>query len=269
MLRNKQQLIVILFLTLLITVSPASAPKPLFTPSWKTGDWWLVKEMLPHVPIPGEPEEFGYLYWHFEVKGTEIVNGRDCYVVEKRLLPRDEYECFPGEKDILYFQKDNLFIVRKVTYQYSQGRLQPPVTVNYSYGTPPPIFSEEMRVPIFPLRETPKTVEFSLFDTDASSAYLRQMVAIKKFKVAPVGLKEGDAHGDRVLRSAEKVYYEVVFERGNEEEGKIVPVDFNLQMWCKNLPWRLYEEYGQYINGERKIKMKSWLIDTNVEKRQK
>ena len=76
-------------------------------------------------------------------------------------------------------------------------------------------------------------------------------------------LDEGDTAKGRVVRPT-GVVYQVREEMG----GNLVPGPFSgepritqsLQIWCEGQPWRLYEEYVQYIGKKRFVTERSWLI---------
>lgn len=71
-----------------------------WSPKWRIGDWWIVKFRGAYLPFhgPDSPEE----YWRvrpakfmYRVTGIKRVRGRDCFVLEERIMPfRDDAVSF-------------------------------------------------------------------------------------------------------------------------------------------------------------------------------
>jgi hypothetical protein len=228
-----------------------------YAPQWHVGDWWMVSEQMPRITGRG---------WHlqtnrYDVLGIEKVNGRDCFVLQRKF--GDTTSAREGVRFLYYIRTDNWRVIRMGTYLRQAGEIHGPGVSNYPDG---------MRgfhpfgawFPLFPLDTA--TVQDSAFHLDTltyGAADLRQFSGIADTALLNRYLSGADSSGARPVQPRGGAMFSVLSEVGVPRDSIIVPVDYNLQLWSRNYPWRLYEEWGQYEpegSSIRQARSRSWLV---------
>ena len=229
-----------------------------YAPKWHVGDWWVVKTWQFYT-VSCKPE---WDYTRYEIVGLEKVGNRDCFVLETRFQGRPDGA--PARtKNMFSVRRDDWLVVRRVRTDMYNDTLLAPTTEDCPRGLFGPFQAGEPRLPRFPLQPGDPDTAFKLQRRDDGSALLREISRIADPALVKRMLDEGDTAKGRVVRPT-GVVYQVREEMG----GNLVPGPFSgepritqsLQIWCEGQPWRLYEEYVQYIGKKRFVTERSWLI---------
>jgi hypothetical protein len=254
-------------LTLLLSGATAARGSSFtWIPTWKTGDSWMIKELVPSMSGLADAPEWRFQNRTYDVQGTTKVGRTDCYVLEMQWGRWDERR--PRAKSIYYLRRSDLKVVREDVYHLYDGKLQPPVRIDYGNGEDGPFFmTGGPRWPRFPLDSIPqRDTVFRIFMDTSMSDLERQGVSRIPATSAEHWLVAGDSAEDPALRSRDKVLFRVLMEEGTYDSSGITPVGYSLQLWSRDEPWRLYEEWGSYRDDASRLSSREWLIQSNRRK---
>lgn len=235
-----------------------AAPRQ-YVPAWKAGDWWVTKVW--------QQIENGSSLWHLERYDVDViakVDTSDCFVLKERLQSYKGTVMQVGSD--IYVRRSDLRVVRRVTFGYGNDRRLLADTSNYPSGQFGPLAGGEPRLPRFPLRLGGKAdTVFRPRQRNDSSMLVREMAGVAAPAVVKRLLDDGDTTDRRVVRPAGKVY-EARCESSSELQSDSTPatkrITQSLQLWCKEQPWRLYEELAQYDGPQpiRSVVERTWLV---------
>jgi hypothetical protein len=234
-----------------------------YAPKWHAGDWWIVKTWWEHQSsLRGIVWEWRYM--RYDVAGIEKVGQNDCYVVELRGDRQPNIRRDGTAGAFFYVRTNNWRAIRTREAVYSSGKRVQWDVRNYPLGLFGP-FVAEPRLPRFPLQLTGRDTVFGRERRDEFYADLREISRPADSALVERLLAEGDTAGGQVVRPKGAVY-EVRSELG----GDLIPgsptgdrdIVQSLQLWCDDLPWRLFEELVGYSgpNGTRSVTERSWLV---------
>jgi len=256
----------------------APEARPLYSPKWQVGDWWVVKTL--------RLSETGWSRWEWErtrcdVARLDNVGGHDCLVLEVRYQGPGGTAHDPPV--LFYVMADSWLVIRHEYTCAALGTVRRIVEDSPSgLAGPEP---SEPRLPHFPLRLSNVDTTFSLKDLDRGSAYLREVSSIADSVLVRCLLDDGDTAelfkstmGDgagRVMRPTSIVYQvrnesggnlgsdELGGEGWNRYPSGERRVEQSLQFWSEDLPWRAYEQLVQYNGpkpGKPYVVERSWLV---------
>ena len=227
-------------------------------PQWKIGDWWIIKTrgtIWVGPPISKPPDINNLPPWrlYYKVIGIEKINGQECFAVEQRRLPIDEY--LPELKTVYYFRKDNLQIVRISSYGYSQGKLQNPSSVNYKYKYKSPFVGNMDFFPSFPLVYKGAEAEsLALKRSDPNQAMVSQIVSVRRIEEFNKMIMASDT----IYASEGDCYYVHIETWAPDTARRLIETK---EIWIPTLPWYLYSETSVYGDGKMTPLFKRWLAD--------
>lgn len=159
-------------------------------PEWQAGDWWVLSKQVEafrvigrRYSLLGRPEKI-----RFEITGIEQVNGRDCFVVEMKIMPTEGGRLWWW---VFYFQRDDFKLVKEVYYSYSHGKLERSPFIGYEYTQSVAIAGQgrPVNVPAFPLACKVARAD-SLFGgrRNPSYSFITQSVSRGKLRISMSGL---------------------------------------------------------------------------------
>jgi hypothetical protein len=156
-----------------------------------------------------------------------------------------------------------LLVVRQVLVYTYQDTLRAD-RLDRPRGMFGPFQEGQIRLPRFPLRPGDPDTTFKLRVLDDCAAYLREVSSAPDPASVKELLEEGDTLGVRVVRPT-GVVYEVREELGGNLDPPFTSeknITQSLQLWSTDQPWRLYEEYVNYLGDERhrRVVERSWLV---------
>ena len=229
-----------------------------YAPHWQVGDWWVTKVW--------QQFEGGSWLWHLErcdVAAIAKVDSSDCFVLKIR-VQSSKGNLVPTGSDF-YVRISDWRVVRRVTTRARASGLLPPDTSNYPLGLFGP-YKDEPRLPQFPLQlGTKADTMFRLRQRNDSSALMREISRFADPALVKRLLDDGDTTGRHVVRPTGTVY-QVWSEMESDLKSDSTPgakrITQSLQLWCKDWPWRLYEELVQYDGPKptRWVAERTWLI---------
>jgi hypothetical protein len=206
--------------------------------------------------------------WRYDVLGTEKIEGKNCFVLQKKV--GDTTPAQDGPRSLYYVRTDNWRIVREVEYFWQHGKLLGPNTLNCPQGMFGP-FPGEPRLPLFPLdTASVRDSTFRQYHVARFWARLRQFSGPADSTLLNRYCEEPDTSGGRPVPSGGSRVLFALSELGDSQHPSrslgdsngIVPADYSIQLWNSDYPWCLYEELGQYAreSGARLSEERSWLI---------
>ena len=233
-----------------------------YAPNWHVGDWWVTKKLGQILTDCGI--EWLTEYTRYEILGVEKVGDRDCFVLEVR--PQSRPDGAPAKiRQVFYVRRDDWLVVRwKWTLTFGDSLL-PERTEDCPLGLFGPVHAAEPRLPRFPLRLDDPDTTFKLKRRHHGKIEMREISTLADRGAVNRFLDEGDSANVRVVRPTGPVYQVRVEAGGNLAPGPLADyqqIVQSLQLWCDNLPWRLYEEIVTYV-GVRRVRSlneRTWLI---------
>lgn len=224
-----------------------------YTPQWKVGDWWVVKEWNPGMAS-------GWQHKRYDVLRTEKLGEDACYVLQYG----DTASPGSGTRTLYYVRCDNWLTVRSDDYLENQGQVIGPIAMDFPDGMFGP-FPAEPLMPPFPLdpatsRSAAKVIHGGGGPLDPLRRYslLADSAALSSYRADP------DSAAGRPVQPRTGSIYVAMSElvTPSDSEGLEVPFRYNLQLWSGDCPWRLYEELGDCdpVTGARQPEEQSWLI---------
>ena len=232
-------------------------------PKWQVGDWWIVKRIVEGSRFTGRsyPQWSDSILFRFEVTGVDQVNGKECYVLERRYWPIGQLTP-PEVRTAFFLYKDDLCLVRLTDYSYSKKLLKP-YSIDYkcnrgiTFGVG---VGGWINLPAFPLTyEGIKAVSLAKPPSDPRASYVTQNVT-----TCNIGNFSQQLADSQIVKDPSgTLCYHVILEGGGskEDRGKM-GVNYTEQVWSQQLPWYLYEEVGHKSpEGTKKLWRKTWLID--------
>jgi hypothetical protein len=233
-------------------------------PNWKVGDWWTIKTKSAYRIInssqkPSDIDTFQPYEIYYKVIGVENIKGSDCFAVEQRRLPIDE--SFPEKRNVYYFRKSNLQIVRITDYSYEGGKLREPYSVDYKYDYKVPFISTNLDLNVFPsfplVYEGDETESLAIKRFDLQNSLVTQTVTILEIEE----FNEMTEAVDKIFAS-QKDCYHVQIEQWYPDSvrSSLKILDFR-GIWIPSLPWFLYCERIRPENGKFIPLLESWLAD--------
>jgi hypothetical protein len=206
------------------------------SPTWHAGDRWVVKSTYYHAekasPYWSEP-----LFWQFEVKGQEMLEGKNCMVIEAHGIPEvDEwgrlYLALPGMAPVLLEGHMRSHGEEKIVRTAFEGEKPLPVT--------PHISTIPFVLPAFPV---------AVPEGDAASLSSRHIV---KGHSASRGCIGSSSEIDQKVEAAGSPGAEglpdltgAVSPAGSLYRVTLqAPREKITQYWAEDLPWFLYSEDG-------------------------
>jgi hypothetical protein len=245
-----------LFACLCFTSLFRPAPRP-FAPDWKVGDWWVTKVL--------QLFENKSFLWHlerYEITDTVKVDNSDCFVLKIRLQSSKGHVSPVGSD--FYVRRSDWRIVRRVKISVNRLKLLSADTTDYPSGHFGPLVGEP-RLPRFPLQfgRRADTLQRLVINAD-SSVVVREVAGRADAAMVQRVLADGDTTGRKVVRPTGVV--EVVrSEATGEPDSSGTPQRIqSLQLWCREQPWRLYEELVRYSGAEStgQVIEQTWLLDS-------
>ena len=239
---------------LVVAVFVPSSGLSQYTPQWKAGDWWVVKEWNPGLAS-------GWQHKRYDVLRTEKLGDNACYVLQYG----DTASPGSGTRTLYYVRCDNWQTVRSDDYLESQGQTIGPVAMDFPDGMFGP-FPAEPCLPPFPLeaatsRSAAKVIHggYGPLDPLRRYSHLADSAALSSY-----GAEPDSAGGRRVEVGTGRTYVamsELVTPA--DSGGADVPYRYILQLWSEDCPWWVYEELGACdpMTGARQPEEQSWLID--------
>jgi hypothetical protein len=205
-------------------------------PGWTAGDRWVVKSIYYHaekaVPYWSEP-----LFWQFEVKGQQMLEGKNCLVIEAHGVPEvDEwgrlYLALPGLSPVLLEGHITSHGEEKIVRTPFEGEKPLPVTphvttIPFALPALPIVLPEEDAVS----RSSRHIVKGNSASRGCIGSSLQVEQKVEAAGSAGAG-KLPDLSG--AVTPAGPLY-RVTLEAPRE---KIT------QYWSEDLPWYLYSEDG-------------------------
>ena len=233
-----------------------------YAPKWHVGDWWVTKTL--RELLTGAGKEWVSDYMRYEILGVEKVHSRDCFVLEAR--PQGRPDGAPAKiREVYYVRRDDWLVVRRTMTRTYNDTLLPAYTEDCPLGLFGPSPAGEPRLPRFPLRLGDPDTTFKRQRRQHGFAELREISTLADPAAVKRLLDEGDSANVRVVRPTGAVYQVRVEAGGNLAPGPFSDdprITQSLQLWREGQPWRLYEEYVQYI-GKRRARFvteRSWLV---------
>ncbi len=233
-----------------------------YAPKWHVGDWWVTKKLSQTLTDFGK--EWLTEYSRYEILGVEKVGDRDCFVLEVR--PQSRPDGAPSKiREVYYVRRDDWLVVRrKLTLTFGDSLL-PERTEDCPMGLFGPGYSLEPRLPRFPLRLDDPDTTFKLKRRHHGALKMREISTLADRGAVKRFLDEGDGANVRVVRPTGPVYEVRVEDGGNLAPGPLAEhqqIVQSLQLWCEDLPWRLYEGNVTYVGPRRAkcVNERSWLI---------
>ena len=232
-------------------------------PRWEIGDWWIVKRTVEGSRFTGRPYPSwsNFILFRFEVTGVGQVNGKICYVLERRYWPIGKLTP-PEVRTIFFLCKEDLCLVRLTDYAYSKKLLKS-YSIDYkcnrgiTFGVG---LGGWINLPAFPLTyEGIRAVSLTKPPSDPEASYVTQNVS-----VCNIGnFSQQLADSEIVEVSSDTLCYHVILEGGgSEKDRKKIGVNYAEQLWSPQFPWYLYEEVGHKSpEGTKKLWRKTWLFD--------
>jgi hypothetical protein len=229
-----------------------------YAPHWQVGDWWVVKVW----------QQFGqgsYL-WHLErydVAGITKVGSSDCFVMKIRVQSSKGHLALAGSD--FYVRRDDWRVVRRVTTRVYKDTLIAVDTANYPHGLFGP-YSGEPRLPRLPLKLAGRAdTLFKLRQRNDSSVLMRELPRVADTALVNRLITDGDTTGRHVVRPTGVVYQvrsEMESDLKSDTEPGAKRITQSFQLWCKDQPWRIYEELVQYDGPKpaRWVAERTWLI---------
>jgi hypothetical protein len=246
----------IVLTALAVAVCVPSVGSSQYAPQWHVGDWWVVKERCTDMR--------GGRHWQhrrYDVLKMEKVDGQDCLVLQRG----DTASPGNGPRTLYYVRSDNWKIVREVDYFWQQGQLVGPSTFECPQGMFGPLPGEP-HLPLFPLDTViVRDSTFREYHVARSWAWLRQSSGLADSALLKRWLTEPDTLAGRPVPPGRGRMFSVLCELGvpRDSSGPAVRYAYSLQLWSEDLPWRLYEERGQYVppgSSTRYVDVRTWLI---------
>ena len=233
-----------------------------YAPKWHVGDWWVTKTL--RELLTGAGKEWLTDYMRYEILGVEKVGNRDCFVLEAR--PQSRPDGAPSKiREVYYVRRDDWLVVRRKWTLTFNDTLLPERTEDCPLGLFGPAPALEPRLPRFPLRLGDPDTTFKHKRRHRGSVELREISTLADPAAVKRLLDEGDTGNVRVVRPTGAVCQVRMEAGGNLAPGPCADdprITQSLQLWCEGQPWRLYEQYAQYIGMRRAwfVNERSWLI---------